>query len=311
MIADFKDLKYRYCLITFTLLLTFSLAYAQPTSPPSKIFTGSMAFLANLDGNWDIFLWEEGKEKARRLTQTPYDEKSPALSFQRDKLAYTTTEGRLFILDLKTRKQIPLEIESYPGKWDNPSFSPDGQNLVCSYFDPKEKDRSALAMIDLKTLEPHLFLKQFGPQSSPSWSPKDFRIAYAYTHCSTECGRIIQEIWIADIRKRYSRQLLNTSSHCLSPCWSPDGDKIAFCADTSDNFDIWVFDINSKKLVQVTSHPGLDDSPAFGPDGKQIAFISTRSGQRAIWMKNLASNTLHELHPFGDKDIECKDVSWR
>ncbi|MDI6793330.1 MAG: hypothetical protein QME81_10755 [bacterium] len=311
MITDFKDLKYRYILVVFTLLLTFSRVYAQPANHQSDTFPGTMVFLANLDGNWDIFWWEGDKEKAEQLTQTPYDEKSPALSPKKDKLAYTTTEGRLFILDLKTQKHIPLEMESYPGKWDNPSFSPDGQNLVCSYFDPQKQDKAELAIIDLKTLEPRFFLKQFGSQSSPSWSPKGSMIAYAYAHCSTECGRIIQEIWITDPRKRYSRQLLLTHAHCLSPSWSPDGSRIAFCADISDNFDVWMVDIESKKLVQVTSHHSLDDSPAFGPDGNRIAFISTRSGQKAVWINDLATDTLHELHPFGDKNIECKDVTWR
>ncbi len=39
---------------------------------------GEMAFVANLDGNWDLFTVDDQGESLSRLTQTPYDEKDPS-----------------------------------------------------------------------------------------------------------------------------------------------------------------------------------------------------------------------------------------
>jgi len=65
---------------------------------PGSTLGGTMAFVANLDGNWDLFLWTLGPGEPKRLTRTAYDEKLPALSPQGDRVAYTTTEGRILIL---------------------------------------------------------------------------------------------------------------------------------------------------------------------------------------------------------------------
>ncbi len=63
--------------------------------------------------------------------------------------------------------------------------------------------------------------------------------------------------------------------------WSPDGKRVAFVSNRSENpdsnfnTDIWVVSAsNSDKggsMVQVTTNPGSDASPAWSPDGQSIA----------------------------------------
>lgn len=285
-------------------------------SPPASVadatsFSGTLVFLANRDGNWDIFLWDNSSEPPVRLTQTPYDEKFPALAPAKDQLVYTTTEGRPYLLDLKSRETRPLAIQGLTGKWDQCSFASDARHVICTFLDPAEQDRTALAMIDRDTGKASLVLDQFGPQFAPAWAPTGSEMAYAYAHCSSACGRIIQEIWLADLTQREARQATLTNAHCLKPSWSPDGATILFAADIQDNFDIWRLDLRTKALTRLTDYPGLDESPAYGPDGDHFAFISTRSGQSGLWVKTLSSGQLTELKPFGAERIEIKDVTWR
>jgi TolB protein len=272
---------------------------------------GTMAFVANLDGNWDLYLWTVGKGEPKRLTETAYDEKMPALSPQGDTVAYTTTEGRILLLDFASGEEQTLDIDGWSGKWDMCAFSPNGSELACTYLDPKEGDKLALAKIDIERKQARLVMGQFGPQFSPAWSPTGSQIAYAYAHCSSECGRIIQELWVVDADGKEARQLALTNANCSSPRWSPDGSEILFSADITGDFDIWKLDLETKSLTQVTVAPGLDESPAFGPEGKHVAFVSNRSGRRAIWLKALESGQLTELEPFGQQAIEVKDLVWR
>ena len=76
------------------------------------------------------------------------------------------------------------------------------------------------------------------------------------------------------------------------------------------NFDIWVLSLDTWKLEQLTEDKALDVSPAWSPEGDRIAFVSTRSGMMEIWVKDLKRGGLRRLRPFGDSDVECKDVTW-
>lgn len=273
-------------------------------------FRGTLAFSANLAGNWDLFVWTGGTASPKAVTATPYDEKWPTLVAAQGLVAFTTTEGLPVVANLSSGDQRTLEIPDRPGKWDTCSVSPDARSLACAYFAPTAADKSALAIVDLETGQARPVVDQFGPQFFPAWSPDGKQIAYAYAHCSSACGRILQEIWVADASGGNARQLVMTNAHCLRPAWSPDGKQLAFAADIEGNFDLWRYDRVSEQITRLTDYPGLDESPAFAPDGKQVAFISNRGGRKGLWIKDLNSGEEREIKPFGDTPVEIKDLAW-
>lgn len=86
--------------------------------------------------------------------------------------------------------------------------------------------------------------------------------------------------------------------------WSPDGSKVVFVSNRSDNpdansnTDIWMVSIDKPaELSQLTQNPGSDYSPAWSPDGKSIAYI-TSTQPEIIWY---ATNHLAMLSLEGKK----------
>ena len=269
-----------------------------------------IAFVSNIDGNWDLFIMDGDGENAKRLTKTLYDEKDPSWSPDRKKIVYATTEGSINVIEVDTGKVETILEADDKGKSVHPVISPDDKEVIYVYFKQKKVDDTDLWKLDLETKESKLFLSQNSTQLFPSYSPDGRKIVYTSTHCSPDCGRIIQELWIADAAGGRARQLAMTNSNCMNPTWSPDGKKIAFTSDMKGNFDIWILDCATFKLTQLTQDPNLDTSPAWSPDGKKIAFISNRSGEMKIWMKTLATKDLKMIEPFPGKDIQIREVVW-
>jgi Tol biopolymer transport system component len=65
--------------------------------------------------------------------------------------------------------------------------------------------------------------------------------------------------------------------------WSPDGQRLAYCAERNGQYDIYSISVNGGPETQLTDLPGLDDGPEYAPDGQTIWFNSTRTGLMQVW----------------------------
>jgi TolB protein len=69
--------------------------------------------------------------------------------------------------------------------------------------------------------------------------------------------------------------------------WSPDGERLAYCAEREGQYDIYTISVHGGPERQLTNTPGLDDGPEYAPDGRTLWFNSTRSGLMQIWRMNV------------------------
>jgi Tol biopolymer transport system component len=69
--------------------------------------------------------------------------------------------------------------------------------------------------------------------------------------------------------------------------WSPDGQKIAFDSDrTDDGVQIWTMDWDGSNEVQLTAGEGFHGDPAYSPDGLSLAIDSDWNdpAKQGIWI---------------------------
>lgn len=65
--------------------------------------------------------------------------------------------------------------------------------------------------------------------------------------------------------------------------WSPNGKRLAYCAQRDGNFDIYVIPVGGGDEIRITADGGHDDGPDYSPDGQWIYFNSSRGGEMNIW----------------------------
>lgn len=91
-----------------------------------------------------------------------------------------------------------------------------------------------------------------------------------------------------------SPQLVTEKGPSYLHGWSPDGERLAYCAERGGQYDIYTISVNGGPEKQLTNLAGLDDGPEYSPDGKHIWFNSTRSGLMQVWrMETDGSNPTH------------------
>jgi TolB protein len=87
-----------------------------------------------------------------------------------------------------------------------------------------------------------------------------------------------------------------------SPCFSPDGTRVAFVSNKDGSAKIYMMDIprpgsqvKEMKPTRITKHGKESTAPAWSPDGSKIAYTSMTNGARQIWVYDLDSNEERQL----------------
>jgi len=110
----------------------------------------------------------------------------------------------------------------------------------------------------------------------PAWSPDQRTIAY------TSYKRGNADLYLRNIYEG-KETLVASKGMNYAAAFSPDGKKLAFCSDMSEegNAEIYVLDLETMKTKRLTYSPGIDTAPSWSPTGREIAFTSDRTGPGA------------------------------
>ena len=149
-------------------------------------------------------------------------------------------------------------------------WAPDSRRLALVMTDPKPAE-----------LEAHEKGEEYEEKTPPPWvvTRQQFKQDYVGYLDSRR-----DHLYVFDIATKETTQITSGDFDDSEPAWSPDGTRIAFTSnrteqpDTNYNTDIWVVSADNTdkgaELLRITENPGPDASPSWSSNGSLIAHNS-------------------------------------
>jgi Tol biopolymer transport system component len=226
-----------------------------------------------------------------QLTSEDADDAFPASSPDGKLIAFSSTRSgnwNIYVMDADGRNVS--QITSGPSQDLHPTFSPDGMRLVyCSMG--ARASQWELWTVNLRTNEK----KMVGVGLFPSWSPDREKDVITFQRARQRGSRWFS-LWTMQLIEGEARLVtevaVSGNAALVSPCWSPDGKRLAFSTIVSPSHmdgrkpqgqqDIWTVNADGTNRHRLTDGNGVNASPCWGSDGR-VYFISDRGGTECVW----------------------------
>ena len=267
------------------ILLLVGLATPLVAGGVSKI-----AFVSIREGNPEIYLMNPDGSGKAKLISFPGHRVSPAWSPDGRHIAFVSyprfSPGESDILVVRPDGTGLVNVTGDAGGYSDPTWSPDGSQIA---FTDGVGDNREIFVVgadgsDRRMLTTDLLVAENDKsyRRDLSWSPDGTSLLFSYTtqHIAEESGGM--DIMRLDFLTLALTNLTMGLGYNASPCWSPDGSRIAFYSTRDDEEGVYLMNTDGTGVVSVSPGWAWDWDPTWSPDGRQIAFGSSRGLRRDI-----------------------------
>jgi Tol biopolymer transport system component len=239
----------------------------------------TIAYVANLTGNWEIYLRPIKGGQPTPITQSPGMEENPKWSPDGNQILYTYKGPGVpsTLFTMPPTGGIPQKIaeHAFDGQW-----SPDG-STIC-YVAPAEEQARSLIVFDLKEQKTRTLLQSEKGLAHPSFSPDGSEIV-AEADIGSKHGLLLVDVDSGE------KKILTNDAIDQSPSWSWTTDSILFSSNRNDGFKIWKTDRDGK-IEQITQGKGDDYHPSSAMKGTEFVYFR--------------QNKLSEIHSIDPESVE-------
>ncbi len=106
-------------------------------------------------------------------------------------------------------------------------------------------------------------------------SPDGKLVAFTVTWFDKDENSSNSDIYMVPVKGGEPWNFVRSGGDDYSPCWSPDGEHLAFVSDRDGSAQIWVIPIDGGEARKITDVPTGVSQPLWSTDGKKIAFTSS------------------------------------
>jgi len=143
----------------------------------------------------------------------------------------------------------------------------------------KERNIYKLHVADVDGFNSVTIYKSSKQLMSPTWSPKNNKIAYV----SFENHR--PEIFIQTLATGERVKLINGNFSSSAPAWSPNEKFMAYTSSVNGNLEIFIHNFLTRDNRRITNSLGIDTESEWGLKSEKIFFTSDRNGNPHIYSK--------------------------
>ncbi|MFC2161924.1 hypothetical protein ACFLRX_09765 [Acidobacteriota bacterium] len=231
-----------------------------PVWAPDK---SRIAFTANPEGNYNIYTMSPQGTRITQITTAKTDDKEPSwfadgrhIAYSQERKKIVNREIQLYKVNTQSKKTERI-LQDFNKTHAIPHVSPSVQHIV---FTGKRLMGWDVAVYDLQTKNVQ-FLAEGGKSCRARFSKDGKKLAYV---SGSADGK--GDIWLMNPNGADKIRLTERDeTYDYFPCWSPDGQYIAFNSssqhDHNGDWQLYIIEVKTKKTMLVFDSPGNDVFP--------------------------------------------------